>query len=199
MFRRTSHRRSLESLHLWYDMCTRPDFPGSKVQNASEGHHIGHSHIPWKVLVASLLSCSLVVTERQIWVQHLGWCELVLCSLICNIKSFWLGMLNAAQDCLQAGAVSICPSDKIIWFEKHVTLCVNFLKDHHNGLCNCIHLNLKPCPQRASKCATIQLSKHIIHVQSADIQTAIPQCKELQPVLADLPLLQSMFSTAGYL
>ena len=152
-----------------------------------------------KVLVASLLSCSLVLTERQIWVQHLGWCELVLCSLICNIKSFWLGMLNAAQDCLQAGAGGICPSDKIICFEKHVTLCVNFLKDHHNGLCNCIHLNLKPCPQRGSKCATIQLSKHIIHFQSADIQTAIPQCKELQPVLADLPLLQSMCSTAGYL
>ena len=87
-----------------------------------------------KVLVASLLSCmsSLVVTERHTWVQHLGWCELVLCSLICNIKSFWLGMLNAAQDCLHAGAVSICPSDKIIWFEKHVILCVNFLDDHHN-------------------------------------------------------------------
>ncbi len=33
----------------------------------------------------------------------------------------------------------------------------------------------------------------------ADIQTGIPQCKELQSVLADLPPLQSMFSTAGCL
>ncbi len=51
-----------------------------------------------KVLVASLLSCmgSLVVTERHTYVQHLGWCELVLCSLICSNKSVWLGMLTAA-------------------------------------------------------------------------------------------------------
>ena len=87
-----------------------------------------------KIPAASLLSCmgSLVITERHIWLQHLGWCELVLCSLICIIKSVWLDMLNAVQDCLQAGAVSIRPSDKIIWFEKHVILCVNFLDDHHN-------------------------------------------------------------------
>ncbi len=69
----------------------------------------------------------------------------------------------------------------------------------HYELCNCIHLNLKPCPQRGSTYATIQLSKHIIHVQFTDTQTAIPQCKQLQPVLADLLLLQSMFRTAGYL
>lgn len=66
MFCRTSHRRSLESLHLWFDMCTRPDLPGSRVQNASEGHHIGHSHVPahthhhWHYRYHSYYNCYLL-------------------------------------------------------------------------------------------------------------------------------------------
>ncbi len=55
-----------------------------------------------RVLVASLLSCmgSLLVTERHVWVQHLGWCELVLCSLICELVLCSLICNVSSQFCL---------------------------------------------------------------------------------------------------